>query len=69
MILQIEFLYHPMPMPGPPPQADVPTPEKEKQVGQGEGSQTGEFLFLAHGMLGTRNEYLVFCWIFCWGPK
>ena len=32
VILQIEFLFHPMPLPGPPPQADVPTPEKEKQV-------------------------------------
>ena len=32
MILQIEFLFHPMPLPGPPPQADVPTPEKEKQL-------------------------------------
>jgi hypothetical protein len=29
VILQIEFIFHPMPMTGPPPQADVPTAEKE----------------------------------------
>ncbi len=32
VILQIEFVFHPMPLSGPAPQADVPTPEKEKKL-------------------------------------
>ena len=30
VVLQIEFIYHPLPLSGPLPQADVTTPEKEK---------------------------------------